>query len=387
MNQLIKILEKENISTNKLDRLAYSTDASQVSGNAVAVIWPENKQQIQKIIRYVVKNKLNLVPRGAGTGLAGAAVPQDSVVLDFSRMNKILEINIKKGYCIVQPGVVLDDLNYILQSKDLFFPIIPSSHAVCQLGGMIATNAAGNKAIKYGKTINWVEELEIIDGTGRLFKTKAVDNWVGKEGTTGIITQAKLKLTKPLTNTSLTFYKFDETENVAKKVKEIKNKKTIVAIEFINKLAAKLSNLNGNHLLVEYESDEGKISDPKQIEKIWRIREDLGPVLTSNGYVFMEDPLVPIEHMSEFLQWLDTNQIPTFGHIGIGVLHPRFRKQETHLISEMFAMVKTLNGSVTGEHGIGLNKKQFADKKLVKKIKKLKQKYDPDNILNKGKII
>jgi glycolate oxidase len=388
MKLLIEIFGEGNVADDKESKLVYASDASQAEGKAKAVVWPSNVEQIRKLLRFASRTNTNIVPRGAGTGLSGAVVPQNSIVVDFSKMNKILQINNKENYCIVEPGIVLDDLNKALQ-PDLFFPVVPSSHSVCQIGGMISTNAAGVRAIKYGHMLDWILELEVIDGTGKLIRIKDnFEQFCGTEGCVGIITKAKLKLTEPIGDTTLTLYKFDSVDDLIETLNTIKEDKSVIAIEYISRIAATVMGVDRKHyLLVEFESDKGEISNKEELKKMWELRDGVAPVLASKGYILMEDPKIPLENMSKFLRWLEANKIPGFGHVGIGILHPRFKPEQKDRIREMFKLVQKLDGNVSGEHGFGLNKKEYVPEKFADKLRALKKKYDPENILNRGKLI
>lgn len=393
MNELKSIVKKD-ISIEKAELLSYSSDASQIHGKAKAVVWPHDKEQVQKIVRITkkyAKTGSNIVPRGAGTGLAGAVVPKDSIVLDFSRMNNILKLDINKKHVIVEPGVVLNDLNNYLKQFNLFFPVVPASHKVCTIGGMISTNAAGERAVKYGKMEGWVAELEVIDGKGNIHvlnKPEKINMFCGTEGILGIITKVKLLVTEPIRNRSMTLLKFDKISNLIGSVKKHQLEDDFTAVEFFDKLSAKLAGLEERyHLFIEFESNRGDISSEEEILKIWNLREGMGPVLSSEGYLVMEDPQIPLENMENFIEWLEKNKIPSFGHIGLGIIHPRFKESQKKLINKMFVIVENLNGRVSGEHGIGLTKKKFLKSDFIEKMKGLKKEYDPSNILNKGKIL
>jgi len=371
----------ENVSQKESDKIAYNSDASMIKGKVDTVVWPESIEDIRHIISYVKRHKLNLVPRGAGTGLAGGAVPQNSVVMDLCRMNKF---SIEKDMAIVQPGAILDDLN--AKSK-LVLPVVPGSHAVCTIGGMISTNAAGMRAFRYGKMIDWIEELRVIDGTGKLMKIKGdkIKNFCGLEGTTGIVVEAKLKLIELPKERSISIFQFDTVTSLVEKFHELE-KENVLALEYVDKFSSNLVGFgDSNHLIVEYEGDEGKIKG-KEMEEVWRMRDSLYPSVASKGYVVIEDPEIPLEQIDKFLYWLQKNNIPAFGHIGIGVVHPHFKK-DSKLVDEMFMVVNKLKGSVTGEHGIGITKKTYLSEEDTIRIKELKETYDPSNILNGGKLI
>ncbi len=357
---LEKIVGKENLLSRKADKEVYAADASQIEGKATVIVLPESIEQVHKIVRFAVRTNSNLVVRGAGTGLAGGSVPQDSIVLDLSKLNKIVKINFKNKTAIVETGVILDDLNYKLEGE-LLFPIRPSSHAVCTIGGMIATDAAGNNAIKFGNTSKWVEEIEVIDGTGKMFKIKGEDlnKFAGKEGTTGIIVKAKLKLTKPLKYRTLDYHMIGDAKKLMRAVKKYKENPKVIGIEYFNRISAKIAGLDEkNHLFIEFASEEGSIKEPKEIDKIWALRDGMGPICSADGRIVMEDPRIPKDKIPEFIEWTEKNELPCFGHIGLGIFHPRFKMDQEKLIKEMFKFVKEIGGDVSGEHGIGLNKKE-----------------------------
>lgn len=387
MKGLSRIVRKESFSTSRIDKVIYSFDASQIEGKTAAVVVPSNAEQIRKIITYAKRIGANVVPRGAGTGLAGGAVPKESIVIDLSRMNKIIKLELKRRVVVVEPGAVLENLNNFLKKHGLFFPIIPSSAKVCTIGGMLATNAAGNYSVRYGRTNEWVEELEIIDGTGKQFtlRGKEAAEFCGTEGTAGIITQATLKLLTPPQKRSFTLYKFKTMQELIEKLKELKQLNT-TEVEFFDKLTTTLIGIEpAYYLFVEFDDDTGELTDSKRIDELNELRDSAYPVLASHGYHFIEDPKIDIDKMDELVSWLETNGVPSFGHIGVGIIHPCFRNKD--LIPEFYEIVKKLNGSIGSEHGIGLKKQQYIEKGFLEKIKKLKKAYDPNNVLNKGKIV
>lgn len=386
---LAKIVGTENVLSRNVDKVVYAADASQVEGKAKVIVLPNTIEQVHKVVRYAIRTNANIVVKGGGTGLAGGSVPQNSIVMDLSKLNRIVKIDKKNKYAIVEAGVILDDLNYEL-SPELIFPVKPNSHAVCTIGGMIATNAAGNNALRFGKVCDWVTELDIIDGTGKLFKIKEQDlkSFCGREGTTGIIVKAKLNLKKPLKARTIEHLVFGDLKMVVKAVKKFKENKRVIGIEFVNKVCAEIAGIEPkNHLLIEFESDEGSIKDADEINKTWALREGMGPVSSAAGFIVMEDPKIPEDKIVEFLEWVKENRLPCFGHIGLGIFHPRFMISQKSLIKRMFKFVLEIGGEVSGEHGIGLNKKEFVSKEIVAEIKELKKEYDPNNIINRGKII
>lgn len=380
-------------SLDPLDCMVYSSDASQIKGSAKAIVWPTGPEQIQKLVHYAVRTKLGLVARGAGTGCAGGAVPQDSIVVDMSRMNRIIDIDPDNHLVSVEPGVVAADLNDRLDEYNMFFPIIPASHTTCQIGGMIATDASGTRAVKYGRMSDWVRQLMIIDGTGKILTLKReedIKDFCGTEGILGIVIQAKLGITEQIKHSTLSIKTFDDVDKLVAQLDLYKASPAITAIEYFNRTAAELSGLEHKYyLFAEFEDDSGDMKDPLRVEKLWSLRKGLGPALASCSYVVPEDPKIPHENISKFIRWLDNHKVPAFGHIATGIFHPRFKPNQERLIKEMFKEVRRLKGSVSGEHGIGLAKKKFffeENKEAIQKLKDLKAKYDPEGILNRGKI-
>jgi glycolate oxidase len=379
-----KIVGEKNCSILDLDLLAYASDASQIEGKATLVVWPETLEQVHEIILFANRSGIKIYPRGAGSGLAGAAVPQTGVVIDFSRMNAINNLNVKEMTVEVEPGVVLDDLNYRLQKNNLYFPVIPSSHTIATIGGMIATNAAGNRAIKYGSMDAWIKELEVIDGTGKYYHvTQHISDFVGKEGLTGIIVKAVLKLAKPLETTSMSIFSYSAEAELIAKIADLRKNEHLIGLEFVNKTTAKLMGKEELYILfAEFESNEGQIHHPDEITAVWNTRENAYPTLAALGNGIIEDPQLA-DKIDEFLAWLESNKIPAFGHIGVGIIHPVF--QDTKLIPQMHELVKKLGGKVTGEHGYGIQKKEFIAEDVKEKLIELKKKFDPSGIL-RGKI-
>jgi glycolate oxidase len=376
LSKLKEIVSEGGVSAKESDLIVYSFDSSIACGKAKVVVWPQRTEQIVRIVELAKREGFDIVPRGGGTGLAGGAVPQGSVVLDTSKMNRIVdteELSVE-----VEPGVILEDLNQRL--KGIFFPVIPSSHRVCTIGGMIACNAVGTRAVRYGRTSDWVLELEVVDGRAEVINQKGPGHFCGTEGVLGIITKAKLKLAE-LPQVSVSFEEFDDERSLIKRVKEL-DLSRITALEFIDKRAAHLAGFNEkNYLLIEREGQENKESE------IWRMRDEIYPALASRGFYIIEDPLLPLETIPDFLKWLVKNEIPSFGHIGVGIIHPCFSHEQRPQMEEMFKLVRELGGKVSGEHGIGLLKKRWTDEEFISKIKALKERHDPYMILNREKLV
>lgn len=387
INQLKGIVGEENLSEEEMRKIVHSTDSSMIEGNSTMVLWPTTKEEVKDIVSYSIKRKIQLTVRGGGSGLAGGCVANNEAVVDLTRMNNIIKVDKELKMAIVQPGVVLKNLNDELKELSLFFPVIPGSESVCTIGGMIATNAAGVRAVKYGATKDWIEQITVVTGKGEMITTKNIDDFAGKEGVTGIIVEAILRLAEPLKARTLTMKVVETPEELVKQALEIKKAEGLTALEFFNRKAAQLAGYKPSYYLIaEFESNNGEEKDIAKIEALWKMREGMYPVMASNGYIIVEDPKLPYDKMPEFLKWIDQSEIPCFGHIGLGILHPIFSPEQKNLVKEMFGLVKIYNAEISGEHGIGIAKKEYADKAYTDSIKKLKLRYNKDEVLNRGRI-
>jgi len=374
------LVGKENVSDEIVDREVYSTDASQIKGKCDKIIWATEVKHLHQIVLYAKRNKLDLIARGAGTNLVGSCVPDNSIVIDFSKMNKIIALT--SNYVVVEPGVILDDLNSVLRDK--FFPIQPEDSTSCTIGGMIGINSTGFYEKKYGRMKDWVLEVEMIDGNGRL--KKYGNEIVGKEGILGLITSVKLKITDKINERSMNVLKYDKLNDVLNKVNELKSNQEVIAIEFINLDAAKLAGLEERYyLIVEYLGFEGGVRDLNEMGRLWHIRKKIFHKLASNSYVYLEDPLIPQENLAEFLYYLETKKIPCYGPIGTNVLYPCFSNRDE--IKELYDTVLKLRGVIGSRQGIGLLKKNYLNEVMKEELRNLKEQMDPMHIMNKGKVI
>ncbi len=373
-------------SESDASKVVYSTDSSCIEGKLVAVAWPESLEQLQKLIRLATREKTSLVPRGGGTSLVGGAVPQDSIVVDMSRMNKIKRLMIGEKTVFAEAGAYLGNLNHALSKYNLEFPVKPGSHNACTIGGMISTNAAGLISKKFGKVDEWISEVTIMDGTGKLFTFEGSDarKFCGTEGTCGFIVEAKLKLSDVSDNFSTDLLEFENLDELSRRLHELRNDDHVTALEYINPLASKLVGMSEKeHLLVKYSDGKGKL-EVDEAARVWKMRENLYSVIVNAGFTKIEDPYFE-NGIEKFLDWVNKQNVPCYGHIGYGIVHPHFRREED--IERMNNAVKELNGQLAGEHGVGLLKKRYAPLSITTKIKELKSQYDPSNIMNRGKVI
>ena len=367
------------------EKSVYEVDASQVFGKATNVIQPTNLQELKQ----AVKDNKKICIRGAGSGLAGGAVPQNEVVLDMMKLNKIENLDVQRKTVEVEAGVILDDLNYYLEKEGFELPVNPSSHAVCTVGGMASTNAVGSRAGKYGKTIDWINWIDVVTANGKIERKNKFEltDYCGMEGITGVIYKICFRVeTKKILRTA-NLISFDQINDVANYARELKRNIDISMIEFLDKQISEFVGLPFKyHLIIEYESDEGKIKDA-DYQRLIDLRDSIYPILAEKEYARIEDPKILLDRFEKLFTYIESYNIPTFGHLSVGILHPCFSKEQEKLIPEIMNLTKRLSGHITGEHGIGLIKKEFVDVNDGKLLTIIKKRIDPTSKFNSGKVI
>lgn len=378
----------ENVSTQDEDLLACSRDASRIEGECLAVVWPRGVEDLAELVRWARCEEVDLTPRGAGTGLCGGATPQRSVVVDLSRLCRIGEVEGGQRRVKVQAGVVIGRLNRTLQPHGLRLPVVPSSHLAATIGGMIATNASGLHAVRYGSMRSWVETVTLVDGSGSVRRLigEALDDVVGLEGATGFVVEAVLRLAELPRQRSLTLQSFEGTKAVLEQRNRWLEDPRLTALEYLNRPAAQAIGWPAHpHLLAEFEAGGGEIQEPGRMAELWRRREGLGPQLTRQGLSMSEDPQVEGEGLATLLAWLEAEGIPAFGHLGAGIIHPRFRPGDER-VTRLYQKVNDWGGRISGEHGIGLKKRRWTHPTFQEEVRRLKDCYDPDRVINGGKL-
>jgi glycolate oxidase len=391
-----------------------------------------------------------VIPRGAGTGLSGMAVPaRGGIVLDLSHMNKILKISIEDRLAIVQPGVVYAELEKALAPDGFFFPPDPASGKVATLGGNVATNAGGVKGAKYGTTRDYVLGLQVVLPEGRIMRTgskamKSVSGYdltrlfVGSEGTLGVVTEITLKINPRPTATSTAMATFEDLADAGRAVSqimysgiipsvlEILGRQTILAINQNTELnlpevdAMLLAETDG-YTKEETDYQMRKVMDvfnennPKEVkqaaseeeaEELWQARKSAYAVLARiKTHFVLEDVTVPMAKVADLLKGVEaiaekhSIQIATFGHAGDGNLHPQILydgydpaqvERMEAASADLFQLAIDLGGTLTGEHGIGLSKAPYMtlehDAVAMDVMRRIKKMMDPNNILNPGKM-
>jgi glycolate oxidase len=447
---LIDIVGEENFTDSLIDLVSYSYDASEHSHRPSCAVWAETPEQVSEILKLADTERIPVIPRGAGTGLSGMSVPiKGGIVLDLNHMNKILKISIEDRLAVVQPGVVYDDLERALVPHGFFFPPDPASGKVCTLGGNVATNAGGLKGAKYGTTRDYVLGLQVVLTDGRIMRTgsktmKSVSGYdmtrllVGSEGTLGVITEITLKISPRPTATSTALATFGNLEDAGRALSEtmysgiipsaleILGRKTILAINQNTDLglpevdAIILVETDGyTEEETEYQMNKvikvfkkNNADDIKQAKakeeakKLWTARKSAYAVLARiKTHFVLEDITVPMSRIAEMLKGVEAIaerhniQIATYGHAGDGNLHPQILydgydpeqvKSMEAATAELFKLSIDLGGTLTGEHGIGLSKASFMtlehDPVAMDMMRSIKKTFDPNNILNPGKM-
>jgi glycolate oxidase len=438
-----------SVSQEKEDLFCYGFDASSAEGAPSAVVRPVDTREVSEVAAYAFKNDIPIVPRGAGTGMTGGSVPlKDAVVLSLEGMNRIIEIDEKNMVAVVEPGVINSHLQERLEDAGLFYPPDPSSMKFCTLGGNVAENAGGPRAVKYGVTRDYVLGLETVLPDGRVLMTggrtyKGVVGYdltrllVGSEGTLGIITKIFLKVL-PLPEETVTMLcTYATLDAAARTVSKITSSSVIPrALEFMDNESIRavenygsfglpvhaeallLIEVDGPRAAVREEAEKiasmcaalsGNVSIAEDVfskKRIWDARRAISPALYRiRPTKINEDIVVPRGRIPEMLQALreiaDKNNliIANFGHAGDGNIHVNvmtdkndegeYRRAQDS-VRDIFEAALKLDGTISGEHGIGLTKKQFVGMELsdlsIEMMKKVKNVFDPKGILNPGKI-
>ena len=449
IDEIIGIVGKEKVLTSPEDRQCYAYDARTDGVIPDLVVFPSSAEDVSVILKLANRYLFPVIPRGQGTGLTGGSIPlSGGVVLVFSKMNHILEIDTKNLIAVVEPGVINFDLQQEAAKYGLFYPPDPASYKYSSIGGNVAECAGGPNSLKYGVTRDYVLGVEVVKPTGEILNTgvrtmKGVVGYdiarlfVGSEGTLGVITKIILKLI-PLPETKATILAlFQEVEEAAEAVSAIIAAKVVPStIEFMDKASIQCSEKAspmglpegiGGLLLIEVDGDSASIvpqvekirsivnakkaiqcnvtQDPKEADKLWQARRALSQALyTINPVKIAEDVVVPRSHIPTLIRALEAMgqkfgiPILSFGHAGDGNFHvnimikdtPEERAKAEEAVKEIFAEAIRLGGTLSGEHGIGISKAPYLlmelSPEVLETLKAIKKLFDPNNILNPGKI-
>ncbi|MFZ2196436.1 MAG: FAD-linked oxidase C-terminal domain-containing protein [Thermodesulfovibrionales bacterium] len=448
MDKLSELLPGKT-STAPEDILCYGFDASGLEAPPSAVVWPQDVGDVIQVIKYASTKGIPVIPRGAGTGMTGGSIPsRGAIILSMEKMNRIIEIDEKNLNVLVEPGVINGKLQRELQRHRLFYPPDPASMNFCTIGGNVAENAGGARAVKYGVTKDYVMGLEAVLPDGRLIKTgvktaKGVVGYdltgllVGSEGTLAVITKIRLKVLPQPQDVITLMVLFKEleqsgiavtqiiSEGIIPRTLEFLDRETIKAVEHYKPIglpddidALLLIELDGAPSVITIDAE--KVSDicgrlggevimaENEIarEKLWEARRAISPALFRiSPTKINEDIVVPRTRLPEMLRVLkglseSTGiRIVNFGHAGDGNIHVNLMVDKNNkdeyakalkLVGDIFSATLELGGTISGEHGVGLTKKDYISMEIqpdeLELMKKIKAVFDPKNILNPGKI-
>ncbi|MFX1293765.1 MAG: FAD-binding oxidoreductase [Promethearchaeota archaeon] len=423
---LTPIFGNKSFSTDKALLYTYSMDVSNQEYIPDAVVMPENRAQIAQLIKLANTYNIPLIPRGGGTGASGGVLAvHGGIIVDLTKMNKIIEVDIDNLQIIVEPGVIHADLNKYLEYYGFFFPVVPGSSDMCTIGGMVGNSASGLRAVKYGTTKDYILDLEVVlpEGIVAHLGSKVQKSasgydllrlFVGSEGTLGIITQITLKILPIPESKGLVTAFFNDLELTGKTVINIFKAKMIPsAIELLDKSAIVAINsykpdmnlpiaeamilfeLDGSKEAIKVISKKvydicqknravqiGMTTDNEKYHKLWNARKLIGAAArrSREGYARVyagEDITVPLSEIPKTLLKLRAFSkkfklpIVVFGHIGDGNLHPailikkeipeHWEKLEK-LTEKIHEWAINVGGSVTGEHGIGIARAKYLQK-------------------------
>ncbi len=449
--ELTKIVAKDRYLDRPEELACYSYDSSLDIALPDAVLFPVNTQEVSDILKIASKHKVPVTARGAGTSVCGAPIPvQNGIVLCFSKMNKIIEVNTRDRYAIVEPGVINGDLQKALAPFGFRYPPDPGSINISTIGGNIALNAGGPRCLKYGVTVDYVLGMQVVLASGKVvrfgsrnikdvtgYKLSAL--FCGSEGTLGMVTEVILRVVPQPEATKTVMVTFSNLDNTAEAVSdiigsgilpvamELMDKMTINAIEDAGKLGLD-RNAEGS-LLIEVdgvkESCEREMAQiiekvkqheavtiqeaqtPAERDGLWAARRQAYGVFAKLAPdILSEDITVPVSKVPEMTRRIreicDKHNITVgvLAHAGDGNMHPlipadRTNREEWARVikasGEIFEAAAALHGTLSGEHGIGMAKAAYLplvmDDDSREFLTVIKRAVDPDNILNPGKFV
>jgi D-lactate dehydrogenase len=450
LSAIQEILNADQILTDPADIWSYGYDNSRRHAVPELVVQPSNHEQVHKIVSLCNEHKVALTSRGRGTGTTGATVPlQGGVVLSTEKLNRIIKVDPANRYIVVEPGVTNQQVQDAVKEHGFFWPPDPTSSAYCSVGGNLAYNSAGPRAVKYGTPRENTFGLRAVTGLGEEIRTgvytsKGVVGYdltrllIGSEGTLAVITEATLKLT-PLAESKRTLQLiYADIESASKAVSAIMAQPTIpCALEFIDGNAIDMirdySDISfpenaGAMLMIEVDGPESQLdssvddikaacqspalleiktaTSKEEVDALWATRKALSPALRNIApKKINEDVVVPVSNIPALIHGLEKlsrkHQIPivNFGHAGNGNIHvnllfnPDDETQNNNAhqcLDAVFDLVLQLDGTLSGEHGVGIEKRDFVDREIepvtLALMKRIKKEFDPNLILNPGKM-
>jgi glycolate oxidase len=458
ISRLTSICGKNNVITETEKMEAYAHDETppeQYQHMPDVVVTPHSTREVSLIVKLANQALIPVTPRGAGSGLSGGAIPvYGGIVISLEKMNRVLEVDYDNMMIVCEPGVITNDINALVAEKNLWYAGYPMSLETCYIGGNVAENAGGGKAVKYGVTSRYVQGLELVTPTGEIVQLggklmKDVTGYdlksliIGSEGTLGIITKVIIKLSPKPGYSIVLLALFKNAREAIKVVPKIMTDAGVIptSIEFMDKLSVQTScrYLNehlpyqkaGAMLLIEVDGNEeaqlerdseaaGDICMANRAievyvadnhttrERIWNVRRNIAEAFkVYSPHQSLEDIVVPISRIPDFIPIKEAISkkygipIPTYGHAGDGNLHATLVKKpemtmkewyetEKKALREIYIEIKALDGTLSGEHGIGSKRKEYmklaVDEVQIRMMRAIKHALDPNLIMNPGKI-
>ncbi|MBI5236021.1 MAG: FAD-binding protein [Deltaproteobacteria bacterium] len=447
--ELQRIVGVEHASFSKEALLCYAYDATNIRKMPDAVVFPKNAEEVSLILKMANAERFPVVPRGAGSGFTGGSVPVDGgVVLSTERMREIHSIDEANLTATVAPGVITWELQQEVEKRGLFYPPDPTSLNFSTIGGNIAENAGGPRAVKYGVTRDYVLGLEVVLPTGEIINTgvktaKGVVGYdltrliVGSEGTLGVVTKAVLRLIPLPESTRTLLAVFPELADAASAVSGIiKARITPSTLEIVDSISIRCveeyANVGlpkaGSFLIIEVdgtvegtskEADEvrrvclenrassvDEAVDKKEARNLWKARRAISASLFRiKPNKINEDVVVPRSEIPALVSGISGIAqrrgllIACFGHAGDGNIHVNImydgkdakESEVAHeTVGEVFKLTLSLGGTISGEHGVGITKAPYLAMELgsdaISLMKRIKANFDPNGILNPGKV-
>ncbi|WP_294372570.1 FAD-binding oxidoreductase [uncultured Clostridium sp.] len=428
----------------------YLTDGLGIKhGNAEVLVFAENEDDVKKVIDFANENKINVTVRGAGTGLTGATIPiHGGIILDLSRMNKIIELDEENFTITVEPGVLLKDLQSFVEERNYFYPPDPGEKTAT-IGGNVSTNAGGMRAVKYGVTRDYVRQLQVVTGDGRSITVGSStiknssgldlkDLIVGSEGTLAVITKIVLKIIPKPEKCISVLIPFNTLKDGINSVTSIiKADSSPTAIEFMERDVASnaekyldlklpydggkaflILTFDGNETSININKEKAKKAvfdnkaldfielDSKEYEDTWKIRGALCSAVTAGSEQIPIDIVVPITKISDFAEsaaYLGKKhniKVIYFGHAGDGNIHlcvvrgnldeKSWNERSHNFLVDLYGKSHEFKGIPSGEHGIGLDKRayfiKYENEENINIMNQIKGVFDKNFILNKNKV-
>lgn len=447
MDELLKIIpDPERVKIGNIEDKYLSDTLGRLKGTAAALVFPKSTEEVSALMKYAYENDIPVTPRGAGTNLVGSTVPHgNGIILDFSLMNRVLEIDEGTFTAVVEPGAVLQDFQKLVESKGLFYPPDPGEK-LATIGGNISTNAGGMRAVKYGVTRDYVRGLELVLADGRVITagSKNVKDAsglslkhliVGSEGTLAVITKCILKLIpKPEKSLSVLVPFPDLNTGIAGVLSIIRANANPTAIEFTERtvveLGEKFTGLKfpvpeaGAYIILTFDGMENSVKesaelvrsvalkagaldyitleDPEQAANIWKIRGCLVKAVEAVSEQEPVDLVVPINRTADFIGFVHETerktgmQMVAFGHAGDGNVHlcmvrgkrtdEQWKNDLHDNMTTVYNYAYSLGGLTSGEHGIGVAKRPYflgaTNPDNLDVMRSIKTALDAKHILN-----